>query len=50
MKAKADETALKMVTGFKCSKRWLQWFKDRWNITWQSASRGASADIDSAQQ
>jgi predicted 3-demethylubiquinone-9 3-methyltransferase (glyoxalase superfamily) len=50
VRAKADETALKMGTDFKRSNGWLQ-FKDRWNITWQpGSSEGAPADTDSTEK
>jgi hypothetical protein len=32
VKANSDETALKMGIDFKFSNRWLQKFKERWNI------------------
>jgi transposase len=34
-----------MGIDFKCSYRWLQRFREQWNVTWQSVSReGASEE------
>jgi transposase len=33
VKAEADDIAQKVGIGFKCSNRWLQQFRERWNIT-----------------
>jgi hypothetical protein len=49
VKAKADEIALKLGIGFKCTNGWQQRLKESWNIASQSVSgRGASGDVDPA--
>jgi hypothetical protein len=42
-----DEMTPKMAIDFKCSSGWLQWFKLKWNITWQAVSgEGVQSDAD----
>jgi hypothetical protein len=51
VKRKVDEITPKMGIDFKCSSSWLQWLKERWNITWQTDSgEGVSADVDLAEK
>jgi hypothetical protein len=51
VKAKTNETVLKIDINFKCSSGRLQHFKQRGNITWHSVSgEYAAADMDSAKK
>jgi hypothetical protein len=51
LKMRVDEMTPKIGIDRKCSSSWLQRFKEKWNIIWQTVStEGVSSNIDSAEK